>query len=48
VASDASQARQYDRLTLEVKLHLLRNEDRETEATQLEKACLKTSLGLGE
>ncbi len=46
-ASDASQACQYDRLTLEVKLHLLRNEDREDEATQLEKACLKTSLGLG-
>jgi len=46
-ASDASQVRQYERLTLEVKIHLLKNEDREDEATQLEKTCLKTSLGLG-
>jgi len=46
-ASEASQAHQNNRLTLEVKIHLLRNEDREDEATQLEKACLKTSLGLG-
>ena len=46
-ASDASQARQYERLTSAVKLHLLRNEDREDEATQLEKNCLKASFGLG-
>ena len=46
-ACDSSQARQYERLTLALKLQLLRNEHREDEATQLEKACLKDSFRLG-